>query len=380
MPFYCYFVASYFLQKQNYRPDGGTVAKIQKGGSAMDQMDGTGSLSSGLTVEQLLRGVLTLEQGQARKVFKSLQDGLENLVAQKLIPTSAAKEFRQMRAKILKGEKKMEKVVFKKADYRTSLGDLTCEVVRQLDKKIGLTVGAETLCAVIKTDNTKFQTSDGEGSSVAIETHYSYRRVSNNELARDGSISLIWNTRSDHTVEISESWSGIPSLGGFVVVKIGDDESEQFYPSVINLLGEIPLMNEKYVSGEEKIIVAIGDKFRYNGRDENIGPSMTYITLDQVREIIRAYPEAVIKHSDRLSSYGNIVFEKFRKKYQDPRWGDNQVWSTVHAPANILHEEYEGNLEAFFNDEGWRGIFIEIPHKIFDEWLNRPPFVHKDWA
>ncbi|MDD5721236.1 MAG: DUF4116 domain-containing protein [Candidatus Pacebacteria bacterium] len=74
----------------------------------MDQMDGTGSLSSELTVEQLVRGVLTLEQGQAKKVFKTLQDGLENLVAQNLIPTSVAKQFRQLRAKILKeGEKKM---------------------------------------------------------------------------------------------------------------------------------------------------------------------------------------------------------------------------------------------------------------------------------
>ncbi|MDP1884330.1 MAG: DUF4116 domain-containing protein [Candidatus Moranbacteria bacterium] len=54
-----------------------------------------------------MRGVLTLEQGQAKKVFKLLQDGLENLVAQNLIPTSVAKQFRQLRAKILKGEKKM---------------------------------------------------------------------------------------------------------------------------------------------------------------------------------------------------------------------------------------------------------------------------------
>jgi hypothetical protein len=81
----------------------------------MDQMDGTGSLSSELTVEQLVRGVLTLEQGQAKKVFKSLQDGLENLVAQNLIPTSVAKQFRQLRAKILKeGE---EKMIFSKLNF-----------------------------------------------------------------------------------------------------------------------------------------------------------------------------------------------------------------------------------------------------------------------
>jgi hypothetical protein len=73
----------------------------------MDQINGTGSLSSELTVEMLIRGVLTLEQGQAKKVFKSLQNGLENLVAQKIIPSSVAKEFRQLRAKTLKGEKRM---------------------------------------------------------------------------------------------------------------------------------------------------------------------------------------------------------------------------------------------------------------------------------
>jgi hypothetical protein len=283
--------------------------------------------------------------------------------------------------KIINGRKREEKmVIFKKADYRAQQGDLTCEVVEQLDK-IGLTVRSETLCAVImKTANTKFETDDGEGSSIFLETHYSYRRISNNELARDGSVYLVWRTRSGHTVEISESWSGIPDLGGFVIVEIGDDESEQFYPSVINLLGEIPLLNKQYMSGEEKIIIAIGDKFRYNGRNENIGPSMTYITVDQAREIITVYKEATkIQYSEWLYSYGNIIFEKFRKKYQNPKLGDDQCFSTVRAPAEILYEEYGGDLEKFFLDEGWRGIFLEIPHKYFDEWLKRPPFIHRDW-
>jgi hypothetical protein len=57
----------------------------------------------------LVRGVLALEQGEAKKVFSALQKGLESLVAQKLVPTSVAKQFRRLRARILeKKEKKME--------------------------------------------------------------------------------------------------------------------------------------------------------------------------------------------------------------------------------------------------------------------------------
>lgn len=94
----------------------------------MDQMDGAGSLSSELTVEQLVRGVLTLEQGQAKKVFKLLQDGLENLVAQNLIPTSVAKQFRQLRAKILKEKEGERKMIFDRLNFDR------CEAAEYEDK------------------------------------------------------------------------------------------------------------------------------------------------------------------------------------------------------------------------------------------------------
>lgn len=133
--------------------------------------------------------------------------------------------------------------VFKKTEFRACLGNLTCEVIGQLDK-IGLIVGDKTLRDIVKYGDTKFEVNNGEGGNVAIKTRYHYSQ-SNNCMVKNGSVSLVWNTMSGHKVEISESWAGIPVMEGFVVVKIGDDESEQFYPGVIKLLGEIPLLDER---------------------------------------------------------------------------------------------------------------------------------------
>lgn len=273
--------------------------------------------------------------------------------------------------------------VFKKANYRSNFGDLTCEVVRQLDK-IGLTIGAETLCAVIKTNNTKFETNDGEGSSVIIETRYSYSRVSN-ELERNGSISLIWNTRSDHTVKISESWFGIPSLGGFIIVEIGEDKSEQFYPSVTELLGEIPLLDERYASGEEKIVVAVQDKFRYNGKTEEIGPSMTSITIDMARKLAELYPGVLRLRDDvedrdfsdeeKLPEIKKYLWEEVEKNH--PEYGPNHG---AYGSANEVCRIFYNRDIVSLLEKNPRGIFLEVPHKVFDEWLNRSPFVHRDWA
>ena len=80
----------------------------------MDQLKSVESLSSELTVEALIWGVLALEQSEAKKTFKLLEKGLELLVAQNFIPSDVAKQFRQLRAKILeKKETSMKEIVSK---------------------------------------------------------------------------------------------------------------------------------------------------------------------------------------------------------------------------------------------------------------------------
>lgn len=77
----------------------------------MGHFKDTDNSSSELSVETIIRGVLTLEQGQAKKTLAAIQKGLENLVAQHYIYSSAAKEFRQMKAKILEKETEMVKII-----------------------------------------------------------------------------------------------------------------------------------------------------------------------------------------------------------------------------------------------------------------------------
>lgn len=279
------------------------------------------------------------------------------------------------------------KKIFRKADYRASIGDLTCEVAKQLGR-IGLTVESETLCAVVKTSDTKFKTSDGEGSSVAIETYSHHRRI-DNELASDGFVSLTWNTRSGHVVKISESWSGISSLGGLVVVEIGDDESKRFYPSVIQLLGEIPLLNKEYMSGEEKIVVAIDIKFRYNGKAEVIGPTMTLITIGMARELVGSYPKVVRLWEEADASF--FSDEEKKEEIKKYLWGEVEKNHPEYGPSHgaygsaneVCRIFYKGDVISLLEKNpsgGSKYVFLELPHKVFDEWLQRPPFVHEDWA
>jgi len=55
------------------------------------------SLPSKLTAELLIRGALSLEQGESEKALQLLKKGLENLVAQKKINNRVAKEFKRLK-------------------------------------------------------------------------------------------------------------------------------------------------------------------------------------------------------------------------------------------------------------------------------------------
>ncbi len=102
----------------------------------MDRKESAGNSSSEVTVEMLLRGVLTLEQSQAKKVFTNLQKGLENLVRSKEISSSLAREFRKIKAGVLKkkeGEKmKMINTVKEALEGRPDEGKAQSEKTAKL--------------------------------------------------------------------------------------------------------------------------------------------------------------------------------------------------------------------------------------------------------
>lgn len=73
----------------------------------MGRLKDMDNASSELSMETIIRGVLTLEQSQAKKTLAAIQKGLENLFAQHHISSSVVKEFRQMKTKKI-GEKNMK--------------------------------------------------------------------------------------------------------------------------------------------------------------------------------------------------------------------------------------------------------------------------------
>lgn len=69
----------------------------------MDRNSSADSLPPVLSVENLIRGTLTLGEQLAKTILAGLQKGLENLVRAGLLPPYVAREFRQLKAKILEG-------------------------------------------------------------------------------------------------------------------------------------------------------------------------------------------------------------------------------------------------------------------------------------
>lgn len=70
----------------------------------MNRNSSTGNLPPVLSVENLIRGILTLGERLAKIIFAGLQKGLENLAKAGLLPANIVREFRQLKAKILEGK------------------------------------------------------------------------------------------------------------------------------------------------------------------------------------------------------------------------------------------------------------------------------------
>ncbi len=80
----------------------------------MDQLEKSDNSPLELSVQTLIKGVLALEQGQAKKTLAAIQKGLERLVTHSEISSHVAREFRKTKTEVLEKEKerKMKKCPF----------------------------------------------------------------------------------------------------------------------------------------------------------------------------------------------------------------------------------------------------------------------------
>ena len=69
----------------------------------MDQISSADKLPPVLSVENLIRGTLTLENSRGKKTLASLQKGLENLAGAGRMPAHIAQKFRRLKAQVLGG-------------------------------------------------------------------------------------------------------------------------------------------------------------------------------------------------------------------------------------------------------------------------------------
>jgi|GEM_PF-3244030 hypothetical protein len=88
----------------------------------MDRNSSAGKLTPVLSVENLIRGILTLGERLTKMILVSLQKGLENLTKANLLSPCVAKEFRQLKAKIL--ESRTEETTMHSENKMITIADI----------------------------------------------------------------------------------------------------------------------------------------------------------------------------------------------------------------------------------------------------------------